>query len=826
MSIDSKRFHAALDDLDVARAFAVLEAMPDLPARQLPKTTRATLQPLLDDPDARRALVGGLFSPTSNVRKWVKRQARHLGGPAAAELTALLHASWEPFRTADAHSLAGDWDGLTSPLGAHVRRLGLPTTLQRRGDAYSPAMRYVKEALRTAAEALATAEPLRVLQLKELLEAKGRSPIDREDPGAPHDHGGLDQLYLAFHQALHKALPKVQRSQDDVRTAALAWIDGASLGDDDPVLGPWLDQALTTADRRTRRRRLRWAVTDLLAALENEDRVLLYGKLSQTCRALPHGPEKRWLQHQLEQLRARFPWELQDPEADLEVLETQIAHLRTQLAPEGLFADMPGMQQTLVQQLRELEGRASALEDSMAGEEDPTADRDGPSLDLVLESLGDLAESLGLHHVRRKLHAQAGVPDLDDWVRDDDKEGEMKEAPEEPLPLEDEDSRITAAILGLRDVVSQAAPDHAFQGRRLGERVLEDYAHAPALLAGVMQGRTRMECRTPLDPGNLVLGKGSRTLGLTFTLRWALALLPRSLWPAFGAWFAGEAEQARASWSHIHDDTLGQLALQRPVTDPDLAMPWIRSLEFPRSDGVRQVVLAGLLAAGGDSRSTALQLIRELPLPTRAVKREENGQQPAWDAAAWKAWQADDAEVLAAMLESVQLPYYRRNGKGAQALIPPLESAAWLPSQERYRKPRPASGGASLKDVVERIATQAPDRLESIAEAALRAGDHSWLAQRTVTHLARLRGFVFPGEALLDALESTSAPVVRGALDALARCPASAESQFEDFVRTLDRLTGAGTHGVIDHTARALNALAKTRPERAGDLLALAEDAG
>ena len=801
MAVNTDRFAQALQAADPSAAFALLAASTEVPVRELPRVKPAQLAPCLQDAAARRVLVAGLMSRHANVRKWVKRQAPRLDEACAVELRNLLLVSWQPFLPAGPEALAGSWDGVASPIGARIEADELARAVQKRGDHYSPAMRYVNEVLLVAFEVLGRIGPRQMLEVFEFLEAKTRSPLDRQDPASEQHTGGLGQLAAVTILAARKGMAKATKDSAAVVEAVDAWVDGSALGERDPALASWLDAALTDADRRTRTRRLRWASARLLADLPGDDRTRLYHRSAEACRDADK-ETRRWWQGQLDKLRAALPGEIRDPAADRVQVERQLEHAERHLAGADLEA-FPGLANVLERQVRELRAKLDPTPMTVEG--------DGPRLAAVMEQLAELADDLGLVALQTRLEREAGTGCL---VEDDAVERRAS-------------AGFAPALEGLAELVRKRAPGGAFGEARLGEADLEGFSHAGLLLEAIQEGARLLD--EPADDDRddpwPERAHGFRTMRVTRALRQGLALLPRRLWPVFFSWHGARAARIDASWCYFCDEEVGRLLLDRPVTAPEVVAPWVRSSTLPRSCSVRRVLLAGALGAGGASRATALELVRELPLPEREVRYEENSMQPAWEAAAWQAWQTGDTEVLATMLGALELPYYRTRGKGSEAIVPPTEEIDWFDTRQRHRRLRPASGGTPLAHVVVRIAAEHPELLTGIARSALRAADHSWLAQRCIAVLARQDAFLFPADDLLHALESTSAPVVRGALDALARTPASAGPELDRTISSLDRLTGAGSKGIVKATVKALTALSKSFPARAEELAELIAEA-
>src|SRR3954471_21988395 len=93
---DSKRIEQALEAKDVATALEVLGRYPDLRHTDLPGCSKAALEVIGAEPAAVRALVLGLASPSTSVRRFARKHLPKLGETAASPLLALALESIAP----------------------------------------------------------------------------------------------------------------------------------------------------------------------------------------------------------------------------------------------------------------------------------------------------------------------------------------------------------------------------------------------------------------------------------------------------------------------------------------------------------------------------------------------------------------------------------------------------------------------------------------------------------------------------------------------------------------------------------------------------------
>jgi len=769
VSLDHEQFADLVRAGQVGDAFGLLAAESDLPVRELPKLTSSDLDEGLADPDAERSFLAGLFDPSANVRKTVKKAARALGSGRAELLLAMVLESWEPFRdVSDGSGAAGAWDGLASPLGMHIRRLGPSFELQKRGDAYSPAERQARVALEIAIDALATLDPRTFVVLFEFLEAKTRSPVDR-DPAAPHDHGGLARVFMLMHLASKNAFGRVVHKKPALLAELVeVWLDGhteaAQLGE---TAREALERTLSDGDRSTLRRRLYWAAAGKLGFLSPEDRERLHARAGAVRKACGDELTARWLTNLLDKFREAYPVEVVEPACST------------------------------------------------------TA---GVPLDVFEEAISDLAGELGLDAVVEQLEEEEPV-----WSWDDEDEDEEQDLP--PGPGAEEDAASLLALVEFArgnatevgegsSVISEAAMDGLPDVERIESMIRRGWDRAMLEYA---------DESGDLEEGPEWAGHALTVSGLT---RWVITLLPLGRLAALGGWLDEQAGRYPWTYlddegaaAVLECRCLVEPAVMIPWL-ASLERHWAGSR---RNDAVWQVAVARMLVAGDEPRQLALDAIGQMPWPDQAQSREENGWKEAWDAAAWAAWEAGDMEVLAAMLERCALPYVRSDqGVGRRASMPPV--AEPRPFKRFQRKPR-REGGAELKRVWPRIREGCPERVDAVVGGLMRCADHSWLARHVLDLVRRDRalregGFRYPADELLDLLESPSAPSQRLGLDAVADSPRSAEPALDEVVDALRRACGAAQKGVVTRAVKAAKAVGEAFPEVADECRELVEEAG
>lgn len=298
-------FSGPLDADTLSVALELLAEAPPAPGSRLPGASPDALAEASRREPTRRLLLGALFSPVVNHRRWVVKHAGHLSPCFADRIARGMLEAFEPLRPAGELSLLGSWEGLSSPVGAAIVSGGLaraPSGRQR----YAPAGRYLQQAMEAAMSALGRLDPAAWAPVREFCEAVARSHVDRE-PKSPFDGGGVHGLPDHWIQVVVEARVPGPPPPDRVVPLLEAWLDGRATSDEEPDLAAWLAARLSDGDRAVRTRRLRYAACELVGALPEGLRRKWFRIAEERASRLRPKEHRSWFRFSLGKLAERYP---------------------------------------------------------------------------------------------------------------------------------------------------------------------------------------------------------------------------------------------------------------------------------------------------------------------------------------------------------------------------------------------------------------------------------------------------------------------------------------------------------------------------------------
>jgi hypothetical protein len=189
-----------------------------------------------------------------------------------------------------------------------------------------------------------------------------------------------------------------------------------------------------------------------------------------------------------------------------------------------------------------------------------------------------------------------------------------------------------------------------------------------------------------------------------------------------------------------------------------------------------------------------------------------------------RAWEARDAEFLAAAFEHLCVPAYF---KGARAMVPDAERLAF-DGTAAFEGSAPPGRELPLADVFAFVAQAAPKSMPvMLANAAESAGFEKIAA--TILHLAAKLPATRPlverhVDDLVAVVEAPTDACVKQGLDILAAIPGLLQPGLDRVLRALERTVSSVSPGVTQSTASLLGGVAGAYRERRDDCARLLEE--
>lgn len=204
------------------------------------------------------------------------------------------------------------------------------------------------------------------------------------------------------------------------------------------------------------------------------------------------------------------------------------------------------------------------------------------------------------------------------------------------------------------------------------------------------------------------------------------------------------------------------------------------------------------------AHAAALALVAAIQLPRGGEYYKRNACNDPYRWVCWAAWQRQDADLLAAALERCALSYHTKGKPTVPEAPAHLALDTYAPSQREGK-------GVALEEVWRLVRRAHPERVPRILQSLLSVAEHEDLPRV----MLRVAAAVEPAdldavrEQVLEMLESSQAPVVGAALEALRRRPGLAgEEVFETVARSL----ASPSPGVAKEAAATVGALGAAHP--------------
>lgn len=765
-----------IDRGDVSGVFRILNLYEDLRSSDLPALSKEALRQLSDRSESLRELVVGLASPSLSIRRFTKKYVPKI--PASADLLLYLAIeSMDPIRPGP--GLLGSFGEFASPIGQTMIESNLSFEFKP-PQAYSPAVKFAKEALETISDALASTSLSHCILAKEFGALYQRDGVlDKNSPELSRPWDPENRKWVPYYthwfflEHMEQALTKqASKGDNDLFSASLLWANAKNRIASDHTAESLRSRytGFSEEERRLSRLRLWRFAARLMLVFPKEQRIQLYDLLKeQLPKSFPESEQNAIRGFYFKPYYERFPD--QDVPAQEEFIQKAQEHAKERMRKSAAAAGKE-VDET------ELAKAAQSFVDSAAGKMTIRKELKFRVED-VLKAIHQLAE-------------QCGFPELYQQLSQDLKTRYQSKVKQSSSPSARKEEDLLRSVR-----------DHYLNDRNSSVEAPADSA-VPTPIDEALADFFHRNCK----PGHSMMS--------------AVALLSESAQDRLGElWskkFTG-GEDWTLNYDHRTSKSMLDLMKKRGFQATGLWEHWLRyANRLPNGHQFWQMILARVYESpSSDDHDAVCRIISTIALPTGAEHYKRKDWNLPYQWLVNTATRRRDAELLAIAMERCALPFYWKGSKACLPIVETLEFDTYAPQTCSS-----SEGDIPVENIWNLVVEAAPARIPGIIENMFRIVEFEELPRAVLIIAATNKNsspaFSSHETDVFGLLESSQPPVVEVGLFLIEENPALVQNHLRELLPLMERGLASSSASVAKACASLAATLAKHYPDQASAL--------